>query len=109
VPAHRWSSAAAAEMTQTRDLEMAARDGDGGAYYYPPPRAGAGGEELDDDGRKKRTGKPDPRRRGLFSHLLCLVVENNRANKKKNLGRSGVRTTNCPVLAVLGIQTSRGS
>ncbi|PUZ60305.1 hypothetical protein GQ55_4G113100 [Panicum hallii var. hallii] len=45
-------------MTQTQDLEMAARQGNGaaGGAYYPPPRAGAGGEDLDDDGRKKRTG-----------------------------------------------------
>jgi hypothetical protein len=67
-------------MTQTQDLEMAARQGNGaaGGAYYPPPRAGAGGEDLDDDGRKKRTGKrtnirspTHPPQRGAFSHL-CL-------------------------------------
>jgi hypothetical protein len=52
----------------TKDVEMAARNGNGavaGEPYYPPP--GQGGDvDVDDDGKHRRTGKQNNK----FTHLM---------------------------------------
>jgi hypothetical protein len=54
----------------TKDVEMAARNGNGngavaGEPYYPPPGQG-GDAEVDDDGKHRRTGKQNNK----FTHLM---------------------------------------